>query len=98
VLLYCPRPKAPKPVVDVFWAVDINEPGLGPLRLGEKVTGPLPGQKTPPCEPRLEREVAGACWIPHLERPPCPPGYLEGAGMCLAPVRMAKRLPTTLGP
>lgn len=83
---------------DVFWMADVDEWEPGTLSLGGKVTGPLPGQKKPPCEPRLEREVAGACWVPHLERPPCPAGYLEGAGMCLAPVRAAKRQPTSVTP
>ena len=60
--------------------------------------GPFPGQKRPPCEPRAEREVAGACWEPHLEKPPCPPGYYEGDGMCLKPVLAAKRPRTSIEP
>lgn len=97
-LLYCPRQKLPMLAPDVFWAVDINEAGPGPLRVGEKVTKPLPGQKTPPCVPRVERELAGACWQPHLERPPCPPGFFEGDGMCLQPVLATRRPGTTINP
>jgi hypothetical protein len=34
---------------------------------------PFPGQRRPPCEPRVEREIIGACWIGPLgnEKPPC---------------------------
>lgn len=82
---------------DVIWATDVDEWAPGALRIGGKALAPLPGQKRPPCEPRAEREVSGACWEPHLERPPCPPGYFEGEGMCLKPVLAAKRPATSLG-
>lgn len=98
-LLHRPRAAAPlASAEDVVWATDVREWGPGELRIGGKVTGPLPDQKRPPCEPRAERELVGACWEPHLERPPCPAGYLEGAGMCLKPVRAAQRLPTSIVP
>lgn len=88
----------PAPPVEGVWATDINEAPPGTLRLGEKATGPLPGQKRPPCEPRLETEVAGACWIAAKARPPCPSGLYEGGGDCLVPVRAAQRPPTSIAP
>lgn len=87
---------APGPV-PAAWTTDVNHWGSGELRAGEKATGPLPGQKRPPCVPRVEREEVGACWWPHAERPPCPPGFYEATGMCLAPVRAAQRPSTSLG-
>jgi len=98
VLLYCQRRRPPESTADIFWAVDINETGSGFLRVGEKVVGPLPGQKKPPCVPRVERELVGACWQPHLERPPCPPGFFDGDGMCLQPVLASKRPSTSIQP
>jgi len=33
---------------------------------------PYPNQRRPPCEPRVEREINGACWVVvGTERPPC---------------------------
>lgn len=98
LLLYRTRRPPPEPLAAPVWASDIQEWPPGLLRAGEKATAPLPGQKRPPCAPRLEREVAGACWIPHAERPPCPDGTYEGQGMCLVPVRAAQRPSTSVRP
>lgn len=99
-LLYRPRrPVPPVPEVPAVWATDGDVWG-GALQLGEKATKALPGQKKPPCAPRREREVAGACWVPHLERPPCPEGTYEGVSrgeaLCLLPIR-AERPATSIG-
>lgn len=97
LLLYRPRSPAPvnppAPVLDVVWASDVAEDAGAAAR---PALGPLQGQKRPPCTPRREREVAGGCWIPHAERPPCPEGTFEGERMCLLPVRM-ERPNTSIG-
>lgn len=95
LLLYRRRepPHPSLPVEEHAWASDT----LGFGAPAVPVTGPLPGQKRPPCAPRREREVSGGCWIPHAERPPCPEGTFEGQGMCLVPVR-AERPSTSIAP
>ena len=100
LVLYLRRPTPPSPpdAVEVppVWATDVEAEGTAPLRIGEKAR-PFEGQKKPPCAKRLEVEHAGACWIPHEARPPCPAGSFEGAGRCLVPVKSAQRPPTSLG-
>lgn len=86
----------PLPAPDVVWATDIDADG-GAVP-GARATGPLKGQKRPPCAPRREREVVGACWIPHAERPPCPGGTFEGDGLCLVPVLAAPPPPVGIAP
>lgn len=100
VLLYCPRPKkqAAIPLEEGFWVVDLRQSGQGALRAGQRATGPVEGQKRPPCDPDIEVEVAKACWWPHLKRPPCPKPLYEGNGLCLGPVMAAKRVPTSIEP
>jgi len=49
---------------------------------------PLPGQKTPPCNPRLgEAEIKGSCWgdMSGAVKPPCVPLYREGQ-KCYRPI------------
>lgn len=86
------RQQAPVPAV---WATDVDAYGAGVLQLGEKAT-PLPGQKRPPCNRDIEVEVAGACWVQHTRKPPCPAGLYEGVGVCLLPVK-AERPATSVG-
>jgi hypothetical protein len=89
--LYAPPIHAP------VWATDMLDTGR-PWRIGEHATGPLEGQKRPPCTPRREKEYKGGCWIPHAEKPPCPEGVFEGDGVCLVPVKAAQRPPSALEP
>lgn len=82
-----------------IWTVDLRGAEVwwgmsGPAR--ELPSKPFPEQKRPPCTPRAERELAGGCWSPHLEKPPCPVGFFEAHGMCLTPVRVADRPPTSV--
>lgn len=85
---------APPPTdawVDTRWVRGVGE--------GAKMTGPRgPQQKRPPCLPRTEREVMGACWAPHVEKPPCPDGTFEAQGACFMPVIAPKREPTSVLP
>jgi len=49
---------------------------------------PLPGQKLPPCEPRLgEAELKGGCWgdMTHSVKPPCGLLFRHGDG-CYRPI------------
>ncbi|MGZ3460651.1 MAG: hypothetical protein ACXU86_19355 [Archangium sp.] len=66
-----------------------------PVRPGE-APRPARNQKRAPCNPRVEVEVAGVCWVPHATKPPCPPELTEYAGQCLLPVAKAQRPPTSL--
>lgn len=54
---------------------------------------PLPGQKKPPCAPRSEVVVRGACWSILRIDPPCDAAY-ELEGRCYMPV-FDSRLPPT---
>lgn len=97
VLLYSPRrPHHFRPPVPAVWATDIDPASPAWLQVGLKATGPLPGQKRPPCTPRREREALGACWIATEHQPPCPDGVYEVAGRCVVPVQAAQRPPTSL--
>jgi hypothetical protein len=87
-----PAASAPIPAL---WATDIAMGTLGEGLFGEAVR-PFPGQKRPPCVRGVEVDWAGACWIPHEVRPPCPPGLYEGAGRCLVPVKAEPRPPTSV--
>jgi eukaryotic-like serine/threonine-protein kinase len=96
------RPKEePAPVVDsevdAVWATDVDP--LGPVLtlVGPVATGPLPGQKRPPCTPVRERELAGGCWIGTEHRPPCPEAVYEVSGRCVLPVQAARRPDTSIG-
>lgn len=90
-------PVLPPADVPPVWATDVEASDLGTQAAGEQAK-PFPGQKHPPCAKNLEVEHAGACWIPHERRPPCPPGLFEGAGRCLVPVKATKRTPTSITP
>ena len=45
---------------------------------------PFPGQRRPPCEARIEREIHGACWLGPIEdqRPPCGERMFDYEGKC----------------
>ncbi|ADO72426.1 serine/threonine protein kinase [Stigmatella aurantiaca] len=55
---------------------------------------PFPGQRRPPCKPRVETEIHGGCWSPHREMPPCDDSMFEWQGSCYVPVLDIQR-PTT---
>lgn len=85
------------PAVPGVWATDVDGGAAPPVRPGAQATGPLEGQKRPPCNKDIETELVGACWVRHYKAPPCPPGLYEGNGMCLLPVLAAQRPGTSLG-
>jgi hypothetical protein len=95
------RPKEAPPAVntemDVVWATDVDPLGPGLTLAGPVTTGPLPGQKRPPCTPVRERDLAGGCWIGTEHKPPCPEAVYEVSGRCVLPVQAAKRTDTSIG-
>ncbi|KFE69030.1 serine/threonine protein kinase [Hyalangium minutum] len=58
---------------------------------------PLPGQKKPPCNPRSEVVVIGACWSILRIDPPCGAAY-EREGQCYMPVFDSRPPPTSEQP
>ncbi|MFL5344454.1 MAG: serine/threonine protein kinase [Hyalangium sp.] len=59
---------------------------------------PFPGQKKPPCEPRAEREVLGACWSILKMTPPCAAAGFDYNGECLRAVMVEPRQPASEDP
>lgn len=94
------RPAAPDAASS--WAVDLTPAALSALAqtaIGS-LPSPTPGQRQPPCDPDLERELKGACWIPvAVDR--CPPGKAfvnddgpKADGGCYTRSMRAARVPT----
>ncbi|HYI02176.1 serine/threonine protein kinase [Hyalangium sp.] len=55
------------------------------LSLGRPMPSkPFPNQRRPPCEPRVEKEIVGGCWIGPLEgeRPPCGERMFDWENRC----------------
>ncbi|OJT27322.1 hypothetical protein BO221_04885 [Archangium sp. Cb G35] len=57
---------------------------------------PFKNQKVPPCDPTIEVERSGGCWMPHAAKPPCPDKLYESGGQCLTPVLAAPRVPSSI--
>jgi hypothetical protein len=92
------RRSPPPPAVEVEPSAWVDVSALEPGTVAFPVTKALAGQKKPPCEPRLEKEILGACWAPHAEKPPCPRGSGEYSGACYLAVRAPERPPTSVDP
>jgi hypothetical protein len=58
---------------------------------------PYKGQKRPPCTPRVEVEIMGACWVPHMLKAPCPEELYEYQGQCYTTSMLPQPLPQSLG-
>jgi serine/threonine protein kinase len=56
---------------------------------------PFPGQRKPPCNPKVERVINGACWAGGIEKPPCGPGAYDYEERCYMPSFNPPRLPTS---
>lgn len=96
-LLYSPRRVVHfRPLEPAVWATDVAPSAPEWLQVGLRASGPLPGQKHPPCTPVRERELVGACWIGTEHTPPCPEAIHEVAGRCVVPVQAAKRPDTSI--
>jgi hypothetical protein len=58
---------------------------------------PYPGQKRPPCKPRLEMELNGGCWVPHEEKAPCHEDLFEHQGKCYMASMEPPKIPQSVG-
>lgn len=83
--------------VSVSWATDAAEPDASVVAK-TRAAKAQPGQKKPPCTPKVQMELDGVCWVVTIATPPCPDDTAEGAGRCLVPVAPAPRTPTSLDP
>ncbi len=59
---------------------------------------PFPGQRQPPCSPRIETLLRGACWLCLDMKPPCGNNAYEWEGRCCIPSFNAARQPTSNPP
>jgi hypothetical protein len=59
---------------------------------------PYKGQKRPPCTPRVEVELLGACWVPHELKAPCPEELYEYQGKCYMTVMLPPPTPQSIEP
>ncbi|MCY1078763.1 hypothetical protein [Archangium lansingense] len=58
---------------------------------------PYHGQKRPPCKPRVEVEINGGCWVPHMLKAPCPEDLFEYKGQCYTVSMQPPPTPQSLG-
>jgi hypothetical protein len=59
---------------------------------------PYKGQRRPPCKPRVEVEIMGACWIPHELKAPCPEDLYEYQGKCFTTSMQPPPTPQSVEP
>jgi hypothetical protein len=59
---------------------------------------PLPGQRQPPCTPRMETVLRGGCWVEIVMKPPCGNEAYEWEGKCYIPSMPQGRQPTSNPP
>ncbi|HYO71272.1 MAG TPA: hypothetical protein VEU33_34855 [Archangium sp.] len=58
---------------------------------------PYKGQRRPPCKPRIEVEIMGACWVPHKLKAPCPEELYEYQGECYTTSMLPPPVPQSIG-
>ncbi|REG31760.1 hypothetical protein ATI61_10584 [Archangium gephyra] len=76
-----------------FW--DIADGGA-PVLAHPFPRKPYKGQRRPPCKPRIEVEIMGACWIPHELKAPCPEELYEYQGKCYTTSMLPPQLPQSI--
>jgi hypothetical protein len=59
---------------------------------------PFPGQRQPPCTPRVEAVLRGACWVVLETKPPCGNNAFDWEGKCYLPALNPARQPTSNTP
>lgn len=94
-----PAPSEPPPVDGALplqqWSVD-TAPRLLVSLLQGTLPKPDPRQRKPPCDPDLEREFDGYCWVALRAMPPCPKGKAwERDGGCYAFALPPARVPSS---
>jgi hypothetical protein len=76
-------------------AVTTSTARVDPGRISREIPeDPLPGQRKPPCIPRMETTIQGACWKPLRFDAPCGDDY-EWEGRCYTPSLNSPRQPTS---
>jgi hypothetical protein len=55
---------------------------------------PFPGQRQPPCTPRMGAAIRGVCWVVLNMKPPCGNAAYEWEGRCYLPSMPPGRQPT----
>jgi hypothetical protein len=58
----------------------------------------FPGQRQPPCVPRIETALRGGCWVEAAAKPPCSNVAYEWEGKCYTPSIPQTRQPTSKPP
>ncbi|MFY0563823.1 hypothetical protein ACN28E_08250 [Archangium lansingense] len=85
----------PFPTSGSIW--DTEQDGGVPVLARPLPQKPYKGQRRPPCKPRVEVELIGACWVPHELKAPCPEDLYEYQGRCFTASMASPPLPRSLG-
>jgi hypothetical protein len=72
--------------------------GSKPTVAGPLPEKPFPGQRQPPCIPRIETAIRGGCWVEAAAKPPCGNAAYEWEGKCYTPAIPQTRQPTSNPP
>jgi len=93
------RPSPPPPIDGALplqqWATDAVPNVVSSVLMGT-LPSPDPRQRKPPCDPDVEREFSGYCWVALKVPPPCPKGKAwEQDGACYAFALSPARLPSS---
>jgi hypothetical protein len=90
-----PTNTEPFPTSGSIW--DSEQDGGTPVLARPLPQKPYKGQRRPPCKPRIEVELIGACWVPHELKAPCPEDLYEYQGRCFTASMASPPLPRSLG-
>jgi hypothetical protein len=82
------------PMGNLFWDAVDGGPAAIALPFPKK---PYKGQRRPPCNPRVEVEIMGACWVPHKQKAPCPEELYEYKGECYMTSMVSQPPPQSVG-
>jgi hypothetical protein len=85
---------------DALSTVQDADRRVGPwlLALGRPMPSkPHPDQRRPPCEPRMEVEINGSCWVGPIgkQQPPCGEKMFDYEGACYLPSFDGPKTPTS---
>ncbi len=90
-----PTDTEPFPTSGSIW--NTEQDGGHPVLARPLPQKPYKGQRRPPCKPRIEVELIGACWVPHKLKAPCPEDLYEYQGECFTASMASPPLPRSLG-
>ncbi|HYO73195.1 MAG TPA: hypothetical protein VEU33_44740 [Archangium sp.] len=90
-----PTDTEPFPTSGSIW--DTEQDGGIPVPARPLPQKPYKGQRRPPCKPRIEVELIGACWVPHKLKAPCPEDLYEYQGECFTASMASPPQPRALG-